>query len=161
MTKDIEIIRIGAADLPRVEALARKIWPECFSEVLGMDKIPQMLEAIYAPAVLERDMRESGHVFWLLRVGGRDAAFAAAYREGATLWIRKLYVLGACRGMGLGKRLIETARQYFPQTTALALNVNAGNKSAIAFYQSQGFVIEKKVPVVMGPFAFEDYIMRK
>lgn len=161
MTERVEIIRIEAGQLPRVEALAQRIWPECFSEVLGMDKIPQMLDAIYAPAVLERDMAEAGHVFWLARVDGQDAGFAAAYPMGDTLWIRKLYLLAHCRGLGLGKRLIATAQTFFPETSRLALNVNAGNLSAIAFYRSQGFEIVDKVPVTMGPFAFEDYIMQK
>ena len=161
MDKFIEIIPIGQAELPRVEALARRIWPECFGDLLGLDKVAAMVDEIYAQPVLERDLRERGQHFWLARVDGEDAGFVAAYADGSTLWIRKLYVLANYRGLGLGKTLIAAAQEYFPQSFEQALYVNDGNRPAIDFYRSQGFVIEKKVPVKMGPYAFEDYIMRR
>jgi hypothetical protein len=32
-------------------------------------------------------------------------------------------------------------------------------ETAIAFYKSQGFVVEDSEPVQMGPYHFEDYVM--
>lgn len=155
----VTITRIGAGDLDRVRALARRIWPECFAGILPADIISPMVEAIYAPDELRADIDRRGHIYWLVQVDGEDAGYCSAYREGERLWIKKLYLLDRCRGLGLGKRLIATARQAFPGAASLALYVNEGNAPAIAFYKSQGFTIDRLVPIPMGGFDMHDYIM--
>lgn len=157
----IHIEEIGAADLPRVRALAERIWPECFAGILPAERIGPMVADIYAIETLAADMAERGHVYWIARVDGRDVGYASAYREAGCLWIKKLYLLESCRGLGLGKRLIATAVAAFPGCTFLRLYVNDGNTPAIGFYESQGFAIEEHVPVQMGPFEFRDYVMAK
>ncbi|MBC2593610.1 GNAT family N-acetyltransferase [Ruficoccus amylovorans] len=157
----VDIRRLRMEELPRVEELARRIWPECFGGLLSSEQIAAMLDAIYAREVLERDGREKGHCFWLAQVDGADSGFVAAYREAETLWIRKLYVLERCRGLGIGKKLIAAARAHFCEVRSLALNVNVANEKAIAFYRSQGFVAAERVSVTMGPYEFEDFVMRR
>lgn len=162
MNQTISVARIRASELPRVQALAHTIWPECFRGLLA-DKIPSMLDAVYALPVLEADMNAHGHVFWIARLGEQDVGYAAAYMEadGYSLCLRKLYLLSECRGKGIGKALITTACAHFPRARRLVLNVNSGNCAAIDFYRAQGFSVDAKVPVQMGSFAFEDYIMSK
>lgn len=157
--RSVSIARIGASDLPRVRALARRIWPECFAGILPTEIISPMVEAIYDLAELHADMNERGHLYWIAQVDGEDAGYCSAYREGERLWIKKLYLLDSCRGLGLGKRLIAVAQQELSGAASLALYVNDGNASAIAFYKSQGFTIDSLVPVSMGGFDMRDFIM--
>ncbi|UDF04232.1 GNAT family N-acetyltransferase [Asticcacaulis sp. AND118] len=156
--------RIFAAtldDLPRVQAMARVIWPECFAGILPPERIGPMVEVIYALDTLRADITERGHRYWLAQVDGEDAGYVSAYQEGERLWLKKLYLRDICRGRGTGKALINTILAAFPDARELALYVNDGNAPAIAFYQSQGFEIEATVSVQMGPFPFTDHIMRK
>jgi ribosomal protein S18 acetylase RimI-like enzyme len=157
--RPVSITRIGLGDLPRVRALARRIWPECFAGILPADIIGPMVEAIYDLDALRADMQENGHIYWIAQVDGEDAGYCSAYREGDRLWIKKLYLLDSCRGLGLGKRLVATAQQELSGAKSLGLYVNDGNASAIAFYKSQGFTIDRLVPVNMGGFDMRDYIM--
>jgi diamine N-acetyltransferase len=159
--RTISVEKIGVADIPRVCALARRIWPECFAGILPGDIIGPMVEAIYDLGALAADIEERGHVYWIARVDGEDAGYASAYRDGDCLWIKKLYLLDSCRGLGLGKRLIATAQEQLPGAKTLGLYVNDGNASAIAFYRSQGFAIDELVPVNMGGFDFNDYVMTR
>jgi diamine N-acetyltransferase len=159
--RSVSITKIGLADLPRVRALARRIWPECFAGILPAGIISPMVEAIYDLDALRADLDERGHVYWIALVNGEDAGYASAYREGDRLWIKKLYLLDSSRGLGLGKRLIATAQQELSGASSLGLYVNEGNASAIAFYQSQGFAIDKLVPVNMGGFEMKDYVMTR
>jgi diamine N-acetyltransferase len=161
MPADVSIAKIGLAELPRVRALARRIWPECFAGVLPADIISPMVEAIYDLDVLRADMEEDGHIYWIAQVDGEDAGYASAYREADRLWIKKLYLLDSSRGLGLGKRLIAAAQQELSGARSLALYVNDGNASAIAFYRSQGFTIDSLVPVNMGGFEMKDYVMTR
>jgi ribosomal protein S18 acetylase RimI-like enzyme len=155
------ILPIELPDLPRVAALAHRIWPEAFAGILPADRIPGMLAEIYDLQALQSDISERRHQYWLAVHDGRDLGFASAYRAEGRVWIKKLYLLAEARGLGLGKALIATARAHFGEGLPVALYVNDGNAPAIAFYRSQGFEIESHVPVQMGPYQFTDYVMLK
>jgi diamine N-acetyltransferase len=157
----VSIDTISLIDLPRVRALARRIWPECFSGILPADIIGPMVEAIYDLDELRADVEARGHIYWIAQVDGEDAGYASAYRAGDCLWIKKLYLLDSCRGLGLGKRLIAVAQQELSGAASLALYVNDGNAPAIAFYKSQGFTIDRLVEVNMGGFDMKDYVMTR
>lgn len=156
-----QITPVGPTGLPRIAALAHRIWPEAFAGILPEDRIPGMLAEIYALGTLRADIAERGHQYWLATAGGRDLGFASAYRADGRVWIKKLYILSEARGLGLGKALIATARAHFGAGLPVALYVNDRNAPAIAFYRSQGFEIEQHVPVQMGPYRFTDYVMLK
>jgi diamine N-acetyltransferase len=159
MDRSVSITKIGVGDLHRVRTLARRIWPECFAGILPTDTISPMVEAIYDLDTLRADIDQHGHIYWIAHVGGEDAGYASAYREADRLWIKKLYLLDSSRGLGLGRRLIATAQAELPGAASLALYVHEGNASAIAFYESQGFAIDRLVLVSMGGFDMRDYIM--
>ena len=157
----VTIGAIGAGELPRVRGLAGRIWPEAYAGILPADRIAAMLAEIYSLGTLSADMAERGHRYWLARVDGADAGFASAYLEDGRVWIKKLYVLGSIRGLGLGKRLLATAIAAFPGAGSVGLFVNNANAPAIGFYKAQGFSIEREAPVRMGPYDFVDYIMSR
>jgi ribosomal protein S18 acetylase RimI-like enzyme len=155
------IERIGGADLPRVQALAQRIWPECFAGILPPDHIDAIVEQVYDLETLHADISERHHIYWIAQVDGEDAGYASAYLEDERVWIKKLYLLDTCRGLGLGKRLIATVLAAFSGAASVGLYVNDGNVSAIGFYRAQGFTVEALVPVRMGPFDLHDYVMAR
>lgn len=161
MSNTIQIVEIGAHELPRVQALAQVIWPEAFAGIIPAERIPGMLAEIYALETLTADMNGRGHRYWIATANGADAGFGSAYQDGDRVWIKKLYVRDACRGLGLGKQLMDTGIAAFPSATSVGLYVNNGNAPAIGFYRSRGFVVEAEVPVRMGPYDFTDFIMAR
>jgi ribosomal protein S18 acetylase RimI-like enzyme len=158
---DIAIFPVGADGLPRVRALAYEIWPEAYASILSATQIPGMLAEIYSIETLRADMEERQHRYWLTTLHGADAGFLSAYSTDERVWIKKLYVLDAARGHGLGKRLLATAVEAFPAARSVGLYVNCGNAPAIAFYKAQGFSVEAEVPVRMGPYDFRDFVMSR
>lgn len=161
MSDPIAIRRIKAGDLPIVQRIANDTWPTAFDGVIERHKIEMMLDDIYDLDMLRNDMDALGHVFWVARHNGQDSGFISSYKEDDVTWIKKLYILPTKQGLGIGRALIGTAKTHFAPQRALSLNVNNGNAKAIGFYQKYGFVIEKEVPVTMGPFDFTDYVMTK
>jgi ribosomal protein S18 acetylase RimI-like enzyme len=159
--RQVAIFPIGTAELERVRALAYEIWPEAYVGILPAERIPGMLAEIYSLEALAADIAARDHRYWLATVDGGDAGFVSAYREAGRVWIKKLYVLGTIRGLGLGKRLLATAVAAFPEASSVGLYVNDGNAPAIGFYESQGFAVEKRVPVRMGPYDFTDFVMAR
>jgi ribosomal protein S18 acetylase RimI-like enzyme len=159
MARAPRIRRIGPEELEIVRQLALIIWPKCYRNIIGPDRVDSMLAVLYATEALETEMR-GGHVFWVARVGDLDVGYASAWLDGERLWLKKLYVRDDFRGHGLGKALIDTALGHFP-ARELALNVNKDNAPAIAYYLRSGFTQEAETPVRMGPYEFTDYVMRK
>ncbi|MEZ5945533.1 MAG: GNAT family N-acetyltransferase [Hyphomonas sp.] len=157
-TPDIQ--RLSAPDLPRVAALARTIWPVAFEGLIPADEIPKIVDTIYSDAQLEADM-EAGHAFWIARITGRDMGFCAAFREGETIWLKKLYILPEAQGSGLGTVLTETAIRQFSPAREISLFVKNDNEKAIGFYQRSGFRVAREVPVVMGHMHFTDFVMTR
>jgi ribosomal protein S18 acetylase RimI-like enzyme len=155
------IEKIGESGLSRVQSLAQRIWPECFAGILPPGHIDAIVEEVYDLRTLSADVAERHHIYWIAQVDGEDAGYASAYLDGERVWIKKLYLLDTCRGLGLGKRLIATALAAFPGAASVGLYVNDGNVSAINFYRAQGFTIEALVPVRMGPFDLQDYVMAR
>ncbi|HWA17815.1 MAG TPA: GNAT family N-acetyltransferase [Devosia sp.] len=157
----VEISEIGVEGLGIVRDLAYRIWPEAYAGILPAEQIGPMLDDIYALETLQDDVVRRGHRYFLARSAGAPAGFASAYREGDRVWIKKLYVLGSARGLGLGSRLMDRAIAAFPGAQSAALYVNDGNAPAIAWYKARGFAEEAKVPVRMGPYDFIDYVMAR
>jgi ribosomal protein S18 acetylase RimI-like enzyme len=161
MPSQTQIRPAAVENLPRIRGLADRIWPECFAGILPAERIGPMVADIYALETLTADIDERRHLYWIAQVDGADVGYASAYRDGDRVWIKKLYLLDSCRGLGLGKALIGTAIEAFADCGTVGLYVNDGNAPAIGFYKAQGFEVEAHVPVQMGPFNFHDYIMAK
>lgn len=161
MTAPVTIEPIGPGDLPRIQALARVIWPEAYAGILPAERIGPMLDEIYSLSELTADIEARGHRYWLATVDGADAGFVSAYRDDERVWIKKLYVLSSIRGLGLGRRLMGAAVAAFPGAASVGLCVNNGNEPAIGFYRARGFAVEAEVPVRMGPFDFTDFVMAR
>lgn len=151
---------ITQLELPAVQALAHRIWPEVYDFLLSAEQTQNLLDAIYSLPQLEADM-QAGHAFWLAEDDGGPFAFAAAYREGETLWLRKLYVLPQKQGIGAGRALMQCAIDHFAPVAEIRLNVNAHNLPAQARYRQWGFEEAARMPVRMGDYDFEDMVMRK
>lgn len=154
------IERVAGADLTRVRDLARIVWPVAFKGLIADHDISAIVEAIYHPRQLERDVLE-GHCFWIARDRQGDAGFAAAYREGETIWLKKLYIAPDRQGSGLGSRLISIAEQHFAPAAVMSLFVKNDNAPAIGFYKRLGFSIVREEPVIMGHQRFTDYVMSR
>lgn len=160
MARTVRIRRIGVDELEIVRELALIIWPKCYRNIIGPDRVDAMLAVLYATDTLEREMSAQGHVFWIARVNEMDVGYASAYVDGDRLWLKKLYVRDEFRGLGLGKALIEAALDHFT-ARELALYVNKDNTPAINYYLRSGFQVETEVPVQMGPYEFTDYVMQR
>lgn len=139
-----------------VRALAHRIWPQAYAGILTKEQIENMLSKIYSLENLRAEM-EAGHRFWLA-ADADLAAFASAYTDGQTLWIKKLYVLPTRQGQGIGTSLIRTIVAAFPQASELKLLVNDKNTPAQSFYEKLGFTKAGTTPVTMGDFEFCDLI---
>ena len=76
MAKTLRVRQIGADELEIVRELALMIWPKCYRNIIGPDRVDAMLAVLYSTDNLLSEMQDDGHVFWIVRVGDTDAGYA-------------------------------------------------------------------------------------
>ncbi len=173
------IIPATAGDYAAIERIARLTWPDTFQGILSTQQIEYMLDRMYRPEAIARQVAE-GHVFHVLLDADR-APVAEYSRQSGTRYrpvgyvshqldylpgttkIHKLYVLPGAHGRGFGRilvRKVESAARRAGQS-ALRLDVNYQNR-AIDFYERLGFRKIGRLDTDIGNcFLMEDWQMEK
>lgn len=147
-------------ELPILESLARKIWPNTYAEIITKQQMDFMLNWMYSTETL-RQQQQSGHEFYIISVDSKDIGFLAIEQEGKELKVNKVYVLPTAQGLGAGKKLMDKAikRAQAKGCTHLFLQVNRANKAKF-FYEKLGFTIRKEEDFDIGNgFFMNDYVM--
>ncbi|GAB2550213.1 GNAT family N-acetyltransferase [Rufibacter soli] len=145
-----------------IQAIALATWTPTYEAILAQEQIDYMLEQLYTPEALRRQMQE-GQTFLLLTAGHEPAAFAAfsCLKEKEHLFkLNKLYIHPRFQGRGYGKLLLEEVTQLVKQKGGKKLELNVHRENpAKDFYLKQGFKILQKIDIPFGPFTLNDYIM--
>jgi len=148
-----------------VEALAREIWTEYYTPIIGHAQVVYMVEKFQtAKAVLYQIARE-GYLYYLLRddMGVWVGYFAVMLNE-SELFLSKFYILAKFRGRGYGQaaiQFIETLARC-QKLSKIALAVCKKNTASIDIYRKLGFhVTGPLVADIGGGFLMDDYRMEK
>ncbi len=141
----IRIVRATAADRETVVALVERLLEE-------LEDRPEEFAGLDRERVL-REVEASGEAFtaFLARRPGGDAVGVvtvvetlAIYAGGRYGVIDEMYVAPECRGAGVGRLLIEAAKELGRQRGWVRLDVTAPPEKkwerTVKFYEKQGFV---------------------
>jgi GNAT superfamily N-acetyltransferase len=160
---NIHIVLASKSDLKIIHDLAHQIWPITYKEIISGDQIAYMLNWMYALDVLERNFKE-GQDFYIAFEGNRPLGFMALeynYENESTVKLQKLYVLPTLHGKGIGRLLVNKAKEVsiLKNYKQIVLNVNKQNP-ACQFYLKQGFKVDREEILRIGEgFVMDDYIM--
>ncbi|MEG1562453.1 MAG: GNAT family N-acetyltransferase [Bacteroides sp.] len=160
----LTIRRATIDDCELIHALAAIAFPATYQEILSPEQLDYMMEWMYAPANLHKQMEEEGHVYFIASLNGEACGYVSVQPEEADLFhLQKIYVLPQFQGKHLGKCLFEHAIRYIegvhPSPCLLELNVNRNNR-AVHFYERMGMtrLREGDFPIGNG-YYMNDYIM--
>lgn len=133
-----ELREVTAGDVPEVVELVRQTLAEFgIAFGLGSETDAQVLG-------LPGSYTEGGGAFWVARgAGGELLGTCGVFPlDAERVELRKMYLLPAARGLGLGRALLARAVAFARARRArhLVLDTTAAMKRAIAFYQAHGFV---------------------
>ncbi|HNP21912.1 MAG TPA: GNAT family N-acetyltransferase [Panacibacter sp.] len=161
-TSLLTITKATASDIPVIQAITYKVWPETYKAILTGEQISYMLGMMYSTSSLEQQM-EQGHSFLLVKDADDYVAFASyAFYKPGIYKLHKIYALPNQQGKGIGKQIIQyISAELKPQgISLLQLNVNRHNK-AKGFYEKLGFMViaEEDIDIGNGYF-MNDYVMQ-
>ena len=152
------------ADIPTICSLAREIWYAHYPGIITVEQIEFMLEWMYSPDEIERQMSE--HTRWeLAEHDGKILGFLSYELEAdRRVKLHKLYIGTAHQRQGYGQQILahvlDCARQL--GGTEVWMQVNKRNTAAIVAYQKAGFHIAREATFDIGRgFVMDDYLMAK
>lgn len=150
------------AEVEIVAELAREIWTEHYTPIIGRAQVEYMLPKFQSTEAITEQIRKKGYRYFLTRDAGRvPVGYLAviANEPPGAMFLSKIYVRKSERGKGLGRMMMEHAITLCSQQgfSPLWLTVNKHNTDSIAAYEQMGFVNEG--PIVQdigGGFVMDD-----
>jgi diamine N-acetyltransferase len=152
--------KITLTDIPTVCLLAREIWTESYREMLSAQQIEYMLNWMYAPATIERELKE-GVIWELVEEESIPIGFIAVTSQEEELKLNKLYIDPCKQGHGIGQQALQHVIDFGHKQgyKRVYLTVNKGNARAIKAYTKAGFICtDSKVFDIGGGYVMDDYI---
>lgn len=151
-------------DIQLINEMAQIVFPATYREILSKEQLDYMMDWMYSPKNLRKQMEEEGHIYYIAYKDGEAAGYVSIQPEGEHLFhLQKIYVLPRFQGCRLGKALFEQAvkaiKEIHPGPCEMHLNVNRNNK-ALQSYQHLGMekVAEGDFHIGYG-YYMNDYIM--
>ena len=160
-----EIRKATLEDIELINKLAWIVFPHTYQELLSPGQIDFMMDWMYSPVNLQKQMTEDGHIYYLAFEGNEPAGYLSIQPEAEHIYhLQKIYVLPSFQGKKLGKLLFQQAidgiKGLHPEPCQMRLNVNRYNTKAVEFYQRMGMkkIFEGDFDIGHG-YLMTDYIM--
>lgn len=156
------ILKAGVKDIPLIRSLTLSIWPQTYSGIISQEQITYMLEKMYSPASLQKQMLNEGCTFIIIYNDEKAVAFASYNNtKPKTCKLNKIYIMPSQQGRGTGRFIINYIIDEIKKQGAgfLQLQVNRHNNAKF-FYEKLGFKIIDTADFDIGnSFFMNDYVM--
>jgi ribosomal protein S18 acetylase RimI-like enzyme len=150
--------------------LAEKTFRESFQAMNDPDDFEDYIQKAFKPEQIRKELWTDDSDFYLLYQDGLLAGYFKTnicqaqtdIRDAEGMELERIYVLSEFQGNGLGRYMIEAAKEQalLLHKTYLWLGVWKENKDAVRFYQDNGFRIFGEHPYYIGNDRQMDWLMR-
>ncbi|MDW7656250.1 MAG: GNAT family N-acetyltransferase [Bacillota bacterium] len=153
-------------DARLIADLARVIWTEHYTPIIGSGQVEYMLENFQSPQRILQDVTQQGYTYIWLEQDGKPAAYMA-YRfdfGDEACFLSKLYVSKSCRGRGLARILVDHLVQCCQnnQLKMIWLTVNKNNSQSIEAYKKMMFHKTRSIITdIGGGYVMDDAVMQR
>jgi len=165
---EIGIIRVSGRRLIKTVALlAREIWTEHFTAIIGKGQVDYMLAKFQSEEAIAQQIENEGFLYYLLKdEGGEYVGYAGVVPDEnkEELFLSKLYIKCDKRRKGYAKKAMRFVEDLARQMglDKITLTVNKSNTIAIEAYRKMGFEnVGSIVTDIGGGFVMDDYKMEK
>ncbi len=101
MAQNVQYVKVTTTtDVNRMCALAKEIWHEHFTPIIGYDQVVYMLEKFQSPVAVNGQIEE-GYEYYLTMVDGQLVGYIGIHKGPSALFLSKLYLEKSARGKGL------------------------------------------------------------
>ncbi|MGN0325333.1 MAG: GNAT family N-acetyltransferase [Lachnospiraceae bacterium] len=147
-------------EIQRTAALAKEIWQQHFTPIIGADQVAYMLDKFQSAKAMKRQIEQEGYTYLMAVEDGIPVGYTGFKREQERMFLSKLYVKKEYRKKGISRLMFEEIRKRSEGLKSIYLTVNKYNDQTIAIYHHMGFVqIDDVVTDIGSGFVMDDYIL--
>ncbi len=146
-----------------VETLAREIWAEHYTPIIGTEQVEYMLERFQSGQAILQQIK-LGILYFLITADEELIGYIAVHPRSDELFLSKIYVRSDQRGRGYGKKAVQFAETlaHARRLKKIVLTVNKNNVGSIKAYEKMGFKNAGSLVQDIGNgFVMDDYKMEK
>lgn len=148
-----------------VAALAKEIWEEHYTSLIGSDQVAYMIHKYQSPDNITKQINEEGYIYYTLLKDGEAIGYCGIRPDSIerTIFLSKIYIRKDYRGNGLSRLILDHfLNECGCEYSSVYLTVNKHNEQSIAAYRHLGFVITDSVVTDIGSgYVMDDYVMTK
>jgi ribosomal protein S18 acetylase RimI-like enzyme len=155
---------IHKADFKTIAELAKEIWTEHYTSIIGTDQVNYMLDKFQSETAIQHQIKIDKYNYHIISNKQKPVGYLAFKTEKNALFLSKIYISKGARGQGLGKLAMNFIEKQAKQSKCkkIYLTVNKQNINSIKAYQKIGFkTIEALVMDIGNGFVMDDYKMEK
>lgn len=159
---NIEPVKSGAY-ISAVADLAKIIWTEHYTPIIGSGQVSYMLEKFQSVKAIH-DQVERGIAYYLMQFQDNFVGYFSFSIEDDVLFLSKLYVLKSARGNGVARAALSFIQEKGQELglKKIKLTVNKNNSNSIVAYQKMGFVnVASIVQDIGNGYVMDDYVLEK
>ncbi|MCW8877691.1 MAG: GNAT family N-acetyltransferase [Kangiellaceae bacterium] len=156
----LQFILAKPQDSQKIADLAKPIWEEHYTPIIGAEQVKYMLDKFQSAAAVEEQI-DSGYQYYLVKNEHQCIGYIALEKRNTTLFISKFYLSSEFRGKGLAKLMLARIFNIATQLNcdSLELTVNKFNPAYKA-YLKLGFENIESIQIDIGNgFIMDDYRM--
>lgn len=156
----LEFKVVNNEELLILEDLAKAIWRECYTSLLGDEQVEYMIENFQSKEAFLSQL-DNGYEYYFLESCGNTIGYMGICQEVSRLFLSKLYLIGAQHRRGLGQKALQKLREIAIERnlSEIYLTVNKGNEKAIKAYERFGFVKTDDIVTDIGNgFVMDDFV---
>jgi RimJ/RimL family protein N-acetyltransferase len=146
-----------------VELLAREIWTEHYTPIIGKEQVSYMLNRFQTKQPIFEQIK-SGMLYFLMQEDNEFIGYIALQQKEHKLFLSKIYVKLGKRRRGYGTKAVHFAEAFAKarSLTKIILTVNKNNVNSIKAYKKMGFKNSGSiVQDIGGGFFMDDFTMEK
>ena len=147
-----------------IESLAKEIWTEHYTSVIGKAQVDYMLDKFQSKKVISKQINVEGFLYYIIQKDGKNIGYMGVQPRDNELFLSKLYMKSSERGKGYGKKAIQFVENFCKEKklNKIALTVNKNNLNTIKAYEKMGFKnIASIIQDIGNGFFMDDYKMEK
>lgn len=159
--ENLEITPVSKEKASLLASVAKPIWEEHFTPIIGKEQVKYMLGKFQSAEALSEQI-DKGFSYYFFIYGSEIAGYTGIKKDGQSLFLSKIYIKKEYRGKKISKAGIEFMKKICLREglNCIWLTVNRHNEMAIAAYKAMGFKNQRtQVTDIGGGFVMDDYVM--
>ena len=100
-------------DRKLINKMAKEVFPATYKDILSPEQLDYMMEWMYAPQNITKQMEEDGHVYFIAYKDGEPCGYVSVQQQEKDVFhLQKIYVLPRFQGMHCGSFLFKEAVKH-------------------------------------------------